>query len=223
MTEIMTFKDLENDVAIFRDKLLESIKDKPIEKSLFKGIQIYFSPIISDPMILFMGINPGAGYFNYNDELVDRLSPLDKHEYLVDEYNYTLKNNTIKLLELANAYYLLENSIKSNYYYVATNKETDIYNLFAKLELKNDFYEKSKFWTSKLIEFVNPKIIFCEGVRAFDKICEIIPCEKNKTEFWNYAKSEKYYILGYKRSYSNILYSDKVAEQLKILIEKIKK
>ena len=222
MKENMTYKDIANDVAIFRDQLLESIKDKPIEKILFKGIQIYFSPLVSNPTILFMGINPGAGYFNYNDKLVDRLSPLDKHEYLEDDYKYTLKNNAIKLLELANASYLLEKSVKSNYYYVATNKEADIYQLFAYLpELK--FYEKSKFWTSKIIELVNPKIILCEGVRVFDKICEIISCKKINSEFWNYAESEKYYILGYKRRYSNMLYSDKVADQLRILLEKLNK
>lgn len=53
---------------------------------LYRGIDIWFSPIIERPEIMFLGINPGAGYFkNNNNTLVHRIQPREKPEYVDDE------------------------------------------------------------------------------------------------------------------------------------------
>ena len=56
-----------------------------INETLYKGIQLYFSPL-NRSEILFIGINPGIGYFNYHKRNVKKLSPLEKFEYNGQKY-----------------------------------------------------------------------------------------------------------------------------------------
>jgi len=46
-----------------------------------------FSPVFENPDFLFLGINPGSGFFKHNGIKVKKYSPLEKSEYETEEYN----------------------------------------------------------------------------------------------------------------------------------------
>ena len=48
---------------------------------------------------MFIGINPGAGFYNYEGRRVKRLSPLEHMEYIGQDYK--LATETRELLRLA--------------------------------------------------------------------------------------------------------------------------
>lgn len=53
-------REIEAFVEDFRtDENISRMVDKH-----YKGIQVLFSPLIYKPKVMFIGINPGAGFFN---------------------------------------------------------------------------------------------------------------------------------------------------------------
>ena len=79
---------------------------------------------------MFIGINPGAGFYNYEGRRVKRLSPLEHMEYIGQDYK--LATETRELLRLAGIPNSeLNNSVKTNYYFLSCKSKT----LFNKSEL----------------------------------------------------------------------------------------
>ena len=118
-------------------------------KKYFRGIQILFTPLIHKPKFMFIGINPGAGFYNYEGnkaKYVKRLSPMQNTEYIGQEYR--LAKETRKLFELSGISKIdLKNSVKTNYYFLATKNTNDLNKLLVNLKDYN-IDKKSEKWKS---------------------------------------------------------------------------
>ena len=205
MAEVAEFKsDLE------KSKVYETIKDK------YKGFQILFSPLQYKPDFMFVGINPGAGYYKSTGQLANRLVPENTMEYVYE--NYALARETkalFKLLGLSNSD--LSQAVKTNFYFLATENERDLNEIINLLDVM-DFEEKSKDWNNRLIKMIKPKIIICEGKSAYTKVLQHADLNSNwdgdvADTIWNGA-----HVVGYKRLFSQIKDIDKLTQILSNLI-----
>lgn len=196
--------------------LAEIENDKGLEKILekyYKGIQVFLSRLIYKPKFMFIGINPGAGFYNYEGKKVKRLSPLERMEYIGQDYK--LATETRELLRLAGIPNSeLNNYVKTNYYFLSTTNANDLFSLLSHLK-KHKVYNKSKNWINKLIDIIEPEFIICEGKTVFDKLVKDRDCKVSEIDGVFYTEIDKIKVIGYKRIFSNILNKEKVAKVLK--------
>lgn len=184
-----------------------------IEK-YYKGVQILLSNLVHKPKIMLIGINPGDGYYKQTGERVKKFEPEKKLEYSYSYYKYSLALNTRKLYELAGCTEYLENSVKTNCFFLATNTEKELYQMLSYLK-EYKLYKKSDIWINKLIEIIEPEIIICEGKSAFDRVIKNKDCEKIINKHYYYAKYNDIEIIGYRRIRSSIKNLKEVAALLK--------
>lgn len=177
--------------------------------------------MVHNPKFMFVGINPGAGYYNHYKKLVKRFSPLAYHEYY--KGSYRLAQQTRKLFKLAKLSETdLISSVKSNNFFIATTSEDELYRLLSHFKEEN-IYWKSSIWIHELIRLVNPQIIICEGKSAFHRLVKNETVIESSTEFYHYAKWGTKHILGYNRTFSYILNIEEVAEKLKEIVSEFDK
>ncbi|MBD5399423.1 MAG: hypothetical protein HDR57_02140 [Treponema sp.] len=164
------------EVKEFADRLIQKAEEDEELGKLYKGTQIFFSPVKKNPQILFLGINPGSGYFNNVHKPVYKFEPQEQMEYVSEEFNlsddwkyvfghswYKDNPNSLRRPDI------LENACKINCFFFATNNSKDLKKLI-KLSGKyfgNELVEKSKDWTRRIVRLLEPKIIICEGKQAF--------------------------------------------------------
>lgn len=196
--------------------ITEIEKDENLSKILakyYKGIQVFLSPLIHKPKFMFIGINPGAGFYNCKGKRVKRLSPLEHMEYI--GLDYKLATETRELLRLAGiANSELNNSVKTNYYFLSTTNANDLFSLLSHLK-KYKVCNESKKWINKLIDIIEPEFIICEGKTVFDKLTKDRDCKVSEIDNVYYTEFGKIKGLGYKRIFSNILNKEIVANVLK--------
>ncbi|MDD7450398.1 MAG: hypothetical protein PUK76_05065 [Treponema sp.] len=174
MNEIL---EIQSEVKSFADKIIDLSKTDKTIKELYKGVQIHYSPIRKNPKFMFLGINPGAGYFNYHDgECVYKFDGLDEIEYLSEDfqlarewrYIFGSENNMLDRMDL------LESAYKTNLYYVATGKQDELYKLLHYMKneygLEKECFTKPKEWLKKIVKFVNPESIICEGFTVLNEL-----------------------------------------------------
>lgn len=166
------------EILLLHRQVVDKLKESPLFESVYNGWKVWFSPIIDNPKILFIGINPGGVEGDEPD-----VEPDGQLQYIYDESKtWYLKNDTLEVFydtRISNKIDL-EDCVKTNYYYLATrNFDDNFYKLIDFLGRQSDkqglgdiFLEKSKLWTKQLIEVLRPKIIVCEGVTAFDLVTE---------------------------------------------------
>lgn len=203
-------REIEAFVEDFRtDENISRMVDKH-----YKGIQVLFSPLIYKPKVMFIGINPGAGFFNWKKRPVKRYSALDNNEYYYSDYR--LAQQSQKLFELSGlGKEELKNTVKTNCFFFATKNQKELYKMLSHLKPK-DVYSKSAKWTDDLVTLVKPEIIICEGKSAFDRFIENKNIDSKKlSENVFYTKYGDIKVLGYKRNFSNISYIEEVALELK--------
>jgi uracil-DNA glycosylase len=207
------YAPVKNEVENFISDIISDPKLEKVVKRHYRGTQILFSPLAHQPKIMFIGINPGAGYFNYHKRVVKRFSPLEKLEYTYDTNR--LAKQTRKLFQLANlSKDDLKACIKSNCYFFATKNESELNKLLSHLK-PLEVYTKSRNWINSIVQIVKPQIIICEGKSAFytfvdDKNCKITDNNSTLYTCWNNT-----HIIGYYRTYSNIINIHEVAKLLK--------
>lgn len=190
-------ENLQSEVKAFADKIIEISKSDEKVKDLYKGVQIYFSRIQEKPKFMFLGINPGSGYFDYNHECVYRFEPLEEIEYktydykLAVEWKYVFGNKE----NMLNRMDLLENAFKTNLYYIATKDKKDLDKLRRHLSnnygLREECFRKPYEWTKTFIDVIKPEIILCEGFSVLDELKKIYPemnCVKADWGFNAYYK-----------------------------------
>lgn len=185
-------------------------------KKYFKGIQVFFSPLLHKPKLMFIGINPGAGFFNNEgrqENNVKRLSPMKFTDYVGQQYK--LAKETRELFNLAGiSEKELKNSVKSNYYFLATTNSKDLFSLLSHLKIHN-VYGNSKKWINQLIDIVEPEIIICEGKTVFDKLTKDRKTNVSEINGIFYTEFDNIKVIGYKRIFSNILNKKELAKVLK--------
>ena len=210
------YSEIKLEVEEFLTKFENDENQNNAYKKYFRGIQIFFTPLIHKPKFMFIGINPGAGYFNNEGKqtnYVKRFSPMKKTEYVGQEYR--LAKETRKLFELAKIKKnYLQNSVKTNYYFLATKNTNDLDKLLNSLQNYN-IEKKSEKWINKLTEIIEPEFIICEGKSIFEKFTKT---KVSENDVVYYAEIGTIKVIGYKRRFSNIVNKGKVA---KLLEEKL--
>ena len=209
---MLTLEQLSEEVKILSEQIVDICKKDEEINSLYLGTQIYFSPIKKETDLMFIGINPGAGFYNGTGKRVMNFCPLEKSEYETEEYN--LQNDWVTIFgdkyEINNLE-LLFNSFKTNCSFFATKDSKSLTLLKSKLKkyFGNKIENKEKEWISKIIDYVDPKLIICEGFAAYNNLLNLISnkdIKVNETEKGNVRCSylNNYIpIVGFKRNISS--------------------
>ncbi|WP_299383848.1 hypothetical protein [uncultured Lacinutrix sp.] len=189
-----------------------------IFKRYYRGIQILYGPLIFQPEILFIGINPGAGYFNEKKENVKRYNPLKNFEYI--HFNYLLARQTRELFKMANIK-SLNSCVKTNCFFFSTKNKSDLDNFLSNFK-EQEIYKKSAIWRHKLIEIIEPQIIICEGFSAFEWVTKkYTNIEIERNDKFLYVEVDNIKIIGYKRRMSLILHNEEVSKVLKAAYNRV--
>lgn len=206
---IVSYEALKAEVAGFRDKVRNLLAPGTKEEELYKGTIILYSELLFQPDFLFVGINPGAGFFKntglkYRD---DELDPEEGFEYLVAEnnYDYSLARQTREAFGRTNCKESLSRSVKTNLFFTSTTKASELHTLYEILLNKYnlDYYKKSAEWIKRLIQILQPHAIICEGKQAADSLgsyYKVVPSWKNDVASFEIEGFIP--VLGYKRRYS---------------------
>ena len=233
------YEILKEEVKKVHKVIKEIAKENKTVDNIFAGTQIMFSQLEkfdkNQPKILLLGINPGWGYFQKNNEIVEKFDELDELEY--KNNNYSLANNIRDFfVNICQMEKLFEtNVVKSNFFYFATeifeaykeltNKLLEIEefkkyaNNILKSEEKNPLFCLAKRWTKILVEdIIKPDIIIFEGGEAENYFLNNI---KNDDCGFKINFDPKYITLT--RNHSNILYEEKIekCKELKKLLNKL--
>lgn len=209
MTLISTFSEISREASFIHNQICREAEKNQGIKSLYKGCQLLFSPLLERPKILLIGFNPGGGYFSWHGKIAENFEPMSKLEYYQNKHS--LGEQTKELFRLASREEDLEhNAVKTNFYYWATDNVADFNQLLKLLpeELSKKVYHQARVWTGQLIEAIQPKMIVAEGFKAFDEIKVLFPkkLEQEKTEFHkSFLTPGGIKVLGYKRNQGSIV------------------
>jgi uracil-DNA glycosylase len=209
--------EIESAVKAVHEKILSECKNNAELENLYFGCQIYFSNWVESPDIMFIGMNPGNGYYRSEGEIVEEFEPLPRLDYL--DGSYDLAEETKKLFSKMGKENLLETAFKTNAFFFATRKSADITRFFCLVskELQDEIKRKSKEWIIELIKNIKPKNIIFEGFEAFKTMQALYQITFNvisQNEYFIHAKLDDITVMCYKRSFSNIPNIDKVAESI---------
>jgi len=211
MNLVDNFNLLKNEVSQTRDIFRNRIEKGSREEELYKGTMILYSSLVYRPELLFIGINPGAGYANKYGRIYreDELEPSEGLEYLTieDEDDYQLAKQTRELFQNSKYSDNLINSVKTNVFYTSTDSFQGMNEYYTIISNKYGFnyWEKSFEWTKKIIEMVSPKIIICEGITVIRKLQEIYHVEIEWNNDVGSCRIGNIPTIAYKRLRSNIL------------------
>lgn len=212
------YSEISEGATIVHQQILEAAKTRPEIKSLHKGCQLLFSPLLERPKILLVGFNPGGGYYNWHGKIVEEIQPLQALEYYLN--SHPLAEQTKSLFRQAGREEDLQyHTVKTNFYYWATDNVADFNQLLKLLpeELNRRIFHQARVWTKQLINGLRPEMIIAEGFKAYDEIAVLFPekLEEEKNESYkSFLTPEGKKVLGYKRNQGNILNKDKVVEVL---------
>ena len=197
------------EIKYYHKQILEEANHNSKIKELYKGCQVLFSPLHPKPKFLLIGFNPGGGFYNWHGEIVEQFEPMPALEYYLN--NHTLGEQTKTLFKMAGKDYELEHStVKINVYPWATNNVAD-FNEFMKLlpkSLSSELFHFSRVWTKSLIEIVDPKIIICEGFKAFEEVQILFTGKIDKVDmesFKSFNTPRGLKTIGYKRNQGSII------------------
>ena len=151
------------------DKKLNELYKTDVEiQALYRGPSLWYSPIVENPEVMFLGINPGAGFYNNNNhQLCHFFEPLKIMEYTDSKQDYQLKWEWMYVFgeKGLNRLDVLSKSVKTNFCYLATEDEAALKKLFTQIRGKLNIapYEIFGNWTRQIIQQINPKLLICEG------------------------------------------------------------
>ena len=234
------YEILKKEVKKVHEIIKEIAQKNKVVDDIFSGTQIMFSHIEKidkfKPTILLLGINPRWGYFQENNEIVEKFNKLSELDYINAEYKLAknIKNFFVDICKMEDLF--KSNVIKSNFFYFATKNfekfktlkneilKYDEFNSIAQQILMrnedNFLYCLAKRWTKMLIEdIIKPDIIICEGsiVLSFlESSYQYDDCDFK-------IKFNPKYIITLKRNFSNITYEEKKmkCEELKKLLNNL--
>lgn len=185
----------------------------------YKGVQILYSELKHKPKFMFIGINPGAGYYKKYGQNVEKYDAAEGLEYI--EETYTLGEETKHLFDLAGCFNDLFGAVKTNWTFLATPNSGNLDHLLTSLlnEHKINLYTTSDSWVKRLIEIVQPEIILCEGKKAFDRITWNVLGSRETNPFneVGYRQTELCkHVIGYKRNpFGRIENKEAVAQKIR--------
>jgi len=222
-------KSLKPEISAFIKEVNEKLKENLEIKEYCKGWRVFYSPLIKNPDIMFIGINPGNGQEGV-EHVEDDIEKLEYLEYWCEktkkyvESVYPLARETKKVFNLAQKAKLLETAVKTNFFFISTSQEKDIYKITTFLgrdkgQLGERVFDNASKWTKELIELIQPKIIICEGKIAYQNVTELYS-EFGESQDWEnecaYVKipNHNLLIIGYARYQSRIKNKPELAKIL---------
>lgn len=164
---------------IYNQKIIEN----NVAKDKFHGFKVWYSPIILNPKILIIGINPGIGE-QTQDKKINFKESLE-FEYLADIPKYILTTEIKKVFREAGLYEVLEKqTVKTNYYHIISKKQSDIKSGLESIDtnLYRQYEKDTKEIMVELISIVQPKYIVCEGKSIYDRMINLF--EAKEKSFW---------------------------------------
>ena len=174
---------IENEVRDFALLLKNTIGNNDEITNLLLGWKIFYSPVIINPKILFIGINPGRGNEESDKNLIetDQISYLDIYndDYRDDYPNtYHLAEKTIKFFRLINwgdekiKSVFEKKVLKTNFFNLATENINDLKTVINDIEFWDEYFKKSAYFSVQLINLLKPKVVILEGKTVFNNIVE---------------------------------------------------
>lgn len=214
----MSLRNFENEVQKLHLKIKECAKNSTDITSLYKGCQIWFSPIIEKPKVLLIGFNPGAGFFNWEGRIVEQFEPLTALEYYLSDH--TLANQTKKLFQIMeNEDILKHQTVKSNFYFFATSNVSDFKKLTKLLpqEITNEIFHLGRIWTKQIIDTLKPNLILCEGMATFNEVSVLFDNKVNFEKSKNHQQFQtaETTVFAYKRNQGSIIEKNQIGLILK--------
>ena len=154
-------------------KLNELYKTDAEIQAIYRGTSLWYSPIVENPEVMFLGINPGAGFYNNNNhQLCHFFEPLKIMEYTDPKQDYQLKWEWMYIFgeKGLNRLDVLAKSVKTNFCYLATEDEAALKKLFTQIRGKLNIapYEVFGNWTRQVVQQIHPKLLICEGKDALE-------------------------------------------------------
>lgn len=212
------YSEVSEGANLLHQQILAVAKEIPEIKSLYKGCQLLFSPLLEQPKILLIGFNPGGGYFNHHGFIVENFEPMPAMEYYLNRHN--LGEQTKALFRQAGMEEDQKHStVKTNFYYWATDNVADFNRLHQLLpqELSIRISHFARVWTRQLIDGLQPEMIISEGYKAYDEIAALFPqkLEEAKSEgARSFVDPNGMRVLGYKRNQGSIISKDTFIKNL---------
>lgn len=215
--------------ALFAE-VAAAVAANPAVQPFFKGWRVFFGPVISQPKVLLIGINPGNGQEGSRD--TDFWGNDWEFEYT--QYDYPLARETREMFAAAGlADVLATDTVKTNYCFLSTTRAAELEQLTDGLgrtadgqeDLGARVYRKSDEWTMRLISLLNPQAVVCEGKMAYDWVRRLFPANSVE-EKWHKAQACGYalfpeqdrMLIGYSRTPFSIRDKSATAELLRRFI-----
>lgn len=203
------YSEISEGANLLHNQILAAAGKNPEIKTLYKGCQLLFSPLVERPKMLLIGFNPGGGYYNWHGKIVEEFEPLQALEYYLNKHS--LGEQTKDLFRQAGREEdLKHHTVKTNFYFWATDNVADFNKLMQLLpnELSQTIFHQARVWTKQIIEGLQPEMIIAEGFKAYDEIAVLFPQklqEENSESVRTFMTPDGVKVLGYKRNQASII------------------
>ncbi|BAH76491.1 hypothetical protein [Solidesulfovibrio magneticus] len=193
------------------------LHDSEIDK-LYKGCQVFYGPLIKKPEVLFVGLNPGSGYYGEHGLRVQKFDPEIELEYI--KGNYSLAREIKDVFKKAQKSEKLDCSTKINHYFLATDNQRDLWKLLGliKNNFQLDIDSVSKECAMVIVSECMPKIIVCEGKKSFELFVDRFNVRVDSCSLWKDGCASTEFngakVIGFKRLFSNIVDKDSLSSLL---------
>jgi len=222
MIPTSVFSEISEEALFLHIQILIAAEGNAEIKSLYKGCQLLFSPLIQKPKILLIGFNPGGGYFKHHGFIAENFQPMQALEYYLNKHS--LGEQTKDLFRLAEREEDLSiNTVKTNFYYWATDNVADFNKLMLLLpdELSKKIFHQARVWTKQIIEGLQPEMIIAEGFKAYEEIAVLFPVklqEESLESVRSFMTQEGVKVLGYKRNQGSIIGKEEIISAINTMV-----
>lgn len=191
--------------------------------------QMLYSPFYENADMLILGFNPGMGNPSCFDAYERKV-----FQYLNDRSYPTTRDTNYVFEKTGLSEKLKGRVVKSNFFYLATQKAAELYPKAGNLNEtpKFKFFANHHKWTRELLIKSSPKIIILEGFNTYKEF-EIAIKHEGFAEIKNFTDDKRVFsceiilegkvipLIGYHRRVYGMVNKDAFAELLKNTVEKI--
>jgi hypothetical protein len=222
MTPTSIFSGISEKALDLHKQILIAAEGNAEIKSLYKGCQLLFSPLIQKPKILLIGFNPGGGYFKHHGYIAENFEPMQALEYYLNKHS--LGEQTKDLFRQAGREEdLKHHCVKTNFYFWATDNVAEFKILMKLLpdELSRKIFHQARLWTKQMIEVLQSKMIIAEGFKTYDEIAVLFPkkLQEDRSEFVRtFMTPEGVKVLGYKRNQGSIIGKEEIISAINTMV-----